>query len=275
MNLKYFSLVFRSRIFCYDLSVVPLLQRMSNLEELHLSLQCYQQQSLIDGNHLKDNILRHLSHLRIFQFNICSFVDRYDRLNLLSNQYIRNTFQNFPTDEIVSSIDYFPEENRSQCHAYSLPYTLTTYERITNHFSGGLFVNVCQISLFDEKPFEHEFFIRIQKSFPFVNDLTVFNTKAQANNQNNFQLIHYPHLRRLWLCFADESYVEQFLLSTKSALPFNLNLYVGYEVIRRVTHDFKRFQTRINSSKINCIYEDRKHQFSKDFLRYFLTTEYM
>ncbi len=49
------------------------------------------------------------------------------------------------------------------------------YNDITNSFSGGLFKCVEEISLFDERPFEHEFFIKISQAFPFLKKLTVSN----------------------------------------------------------------------------------------------------
>ncbi len=280
MKLKYFSLLFYSKINFYDGAIVPLLHRMSNLKELHLYFDCSQHESFIDGNHLKANILAYLSHLKTFQFNICSFIHHYDRTNLLSNKYIRNTFREFRNNEIVSCIDYFPEEDKGQCYIYSYPFTLKTYEHITNNFPDGLFPHVRQISLFDEKPFEHEFFIRIQKSFPFLKDLTVINWKAQneqksTNDNRDLSLIHYHHLTRLWLTQVHDDYIEEFLFDTKTVLPFNIQLLVDYQSLRRVTHDFKRIETRINSSKVNCIYLDNNHQFSKDFINYFLSTKFM
>lgn len=259
-----------------DSSVLPqLLQRMSNLEELHLNFNCFRQESFIDGNYLKDNIFSHLPHLKTFHFNICSFVNHYDRLNLLSNEDIQNTFRQFPNDQVVSCIDYFPGEDQGQCHIYSYPYVLPTYERITNNFPGGLFPFVRKISLFDEKPFEHEFFVRIQKSFPLLKDLAVVNREAQRNDQRDLELIHFPHLTRLWLNQVHDDYIEQFLLDTKTALPFNLELLVIYKIIERVTHGFKRTETRINCGKVKCVYDDGKRHLSKDFRRYFLSTEYM
>ena len=53
------------------------------------------------------------------------------------------------------------------------------YNDITNNFPGGLFEYVRVVSLFDEHPFEHEFFLRIQKSFPFMERLSVNNNKPQ------------------------------------------------------------------------------------------------
>ncbi|CAF4087833.1 unnamed protein product [Rotaria sordida] len=270
-------------MYYYDTIVIPLLHRMSNLEELRLYFNCSREESFVDGNDLKTNILIHLPRLTTFKFNIFSFIDHYNQSDLLSNEDIRNTFRDFSNNEIISCVDYFPDEKKGQCHIYSYPFTLTSYERITNNFPGGLFPYVRKVSLFDEQPFQHEFFIRIQKSFPFIKKLTVSNWKAQNHKQHekskddnrDLSLIHYQHLTSLFLTEVHDDYIEEFLLDTKTALPFNLTLYVDYYSIRRVTHHFKRIETRINCSKINCVYLDNVHHFSKDFRNYFLSTEYM
>ncbi|CAF4303127.1 unnamed protein product, partial [Rotaria sordida] len=46
------------------------------------------------------------------------------------------------------------------------------YENITNNFSGGLFKCVQTVRLFDERPFEHTFFMRFAQAFPFSKYLT-------------------------------------------------------------------------------------------------------
>jgi hypothetical protein len=261
----------------YDEIVIPLLHRMPNLEELRLDFKCSRKRSFVDGNDFKANILNHLPRLKIFGFNICSFINHYNQIGLLRNEDIQNTFRGFPNNQTITCIDYFPDKNEGQCHVYSYPFTLTSYERITNNFPGGLFTYVRRVSLFDEYPFEHEFFIRIQKSFPFMEDLTVTNWKAQYKNDNrDLSLIHYHHLTCLDLTEVHDDYIEQFLLDTKTSLPFNLDLSVHYESIRRVTHDFKRIETRINYSKINCAYLiDPNSRSSKDFKKYFLSTTKM
>jgi hypothetical protein len=66
-----------------------------------------------------------------------------------------------------------------QCHIYLYPYTLTYYHNIINHFPGGLFKCVGEISLYDERPLEHEFFVRITQAFPFITKLSLSNRKAQ------------------------------------------------------------------------------------------------
>ncbi|CAF1520085.1 unnamed protein product, partial [Adineta steineri] len=73
------------------------------------------------------------------------------------------------------------------------------YTDISNSFPGGLFEHVRVVSLFDVRPFEHEFFLRIQKSFPFMEELSLDNCTAQNRKQSyrsnsdnrNLSLIKY------------------------------------------------------------------------------------
>ncbi|CAF1517509.1 unnamed protein product [Rotaria magnacalcarata] len=68
------------------------------------------------------------------------------------------------------------------CHVYSYPYTWAFYHNIANNFSAGLFKCVREISLYDDCPFEHYFFLQITQSFPFVTKLTITNHEPQHNN---------------------------------------------------------------------------------------------
>ncbi|CAF3020752.1 unnamed protein product, partial [Rotaria sp. Silwood2] len=70
-------------------------------------------------------------------------------------------------------------ENFARCHYYSYPYTMKNYDKISNNFPGGLFKCVRQISLFDEHPFQHDFFIKISQAFPFLQKLTLENSQPQ------------------------------------------------------------------------------------------------
>ncbi|CAF4212482.1 unnamed protein product, partial [Rotaria sp. Silwood2] len=56
---------------------------------------------------------------------------------------------------------------------------LKYYDNITNNFPGELFNHVQIVTLFDEHLFEHEFFMRIAKAFPFLKDLTINNLEPQ------------------------------------------------------------------------------------------------
>ncbi|CAF1260334.1 unnamed protein product, partial [Adineta steineri] len=75
-KLKYFSLTnYISTQFYNDL-VVLLIQRMSYLEELRLFLNVIRKDTyeVVDGNNLYNDILIHLSQLKIFQFSIYTYL---------------------------------------------------------------------------------------------------------------------------------------------------------------------------------------------------------
>ncbi|CAF4584950.1 unnamed protein product, partial [Rotaria sp. Silwood2] len=165
-------------------------------------------------------------------------------------------------NKIILCVDYFSNRKEGQCHTYSYPYEAKCYESITNNFPGGLFKCVRKVSLYDERPFEYEFFLKIAKSFPFMRKLTVNNDKPQKNkfdeqskdDNRHLSIIEYPHLTYLDLNYAHEDYVEQFLLDTKTCLPTTFKLEVDYESIDQVTHNFTRDATRINCAKLLFLY---------------------
>ncbi|CAF3876280.1 unnamed protein product [Rotaria sordida] len=276
-NLKNFSLSCDSKIFFYDVIVIPLLHRMSNLEQLNLYFNCSRKKTFVDGNDLKTNILNRLPQLKSFEFNIRSSIDSINQIDLSTNEYIQHTFREFKHKKIISCVDYFQDSNSGECYVCSYPFTMTCYERITNNFSGELFKSVSEVSLFDERSFEHEFFLQIAQSFPFMRKLTVINMKPQndkqcrklKNNNNNLLVIEYFHLTYLNLDQAHDDYVEQFLLDTKMSLPINVELHTMYKSLKTVTHNFKRNATQINCSKVNYICTDRISRFPKHMKDYF------
>ncbi|CAF4300772.1 unnamed protein product, partial [Rotaria sordida] len=96
-----------------------------------------------------------MSQLNKFLFSICSFIHLNNKINLPSNEDIQYSFKDFNYNQIISSVNYFQETQCGECHIYSYPYTLRHYYYIRNNFPGGLFKCVCQVSLYDEHPFEH------------------------------------------------------------------------------------------------------------------------
>ncbi|CAF4136474.1 unnamed protein product [Rotaria magnacalcarata] len=175
-NLKCFSL--HSDVYVdideYDGLIVPLLHRMVNLEKLDLQLNC-ERETFVNGDDLKTNILNHLLQLNTFTFNIRSTSYCDNQTGLLSNKDIQQTFKDFQYNQVIFCVDCFPKSLYSQCHIYSYPYKSTYYLKITNNFPGGLFRCVNIVSLFDERPFEHEFFLRIAQSFPEFLTARVYN----------------------------------------------------------------------------------------------------
>jgi hypothetical protein len=223
---------------------------MKNLEELALAF-VGTHGSIVDGDNLEKNIIKHMTKLNKFTFNICSVIPLDQPANLPSNEDIQNTFRNFQNNQIISSVDYFLEENLFNCYIYSYPYTWTFYHNITNNFPGGLFKCVREISLHDERPFEHEFFLRIAQSFPFIKKLSLHNRESQENDNVQELIIEYRHLILLDLARTHEDYVEEFLNNTKTCLLNSVYLRVGYESLKKVTGDFTRNETGGNGSKIS------------------------
>jgi hypothetical protein len=135
---------------------------------------------------------------------------------------------------------------------------LRYYDNITNSFLGGLFKCVREVLLFDERPFEYEFFIRIARAFPLLEKLSVMNRTRQnqksTNNNEHLPIIEYLHLNRLDLTDVDNDYIEQFLVITNTSLSNNICLLTHYDSSRRVTHDFTRDATRVNCAKVNILY---------------------
>ncbi|CAF1638369.1 unnamed protein product, partial [Adineta ricciae] len=198
--------------------------KMFNLEKLSLCLTVCQGSTYIDGNNLKKDILDHMSQLNRFSFSIDSFIITSGETNLPSAEDIQRTFVDFSNTKVVSCVDYFPEANQARCLCYSYP-PLTQYcGVITNNFLGGLFINVRLVSLFDERPFEHEFFNEIRKSFPHMERLAVKNDKAQHFRQfhgpidgsENLSVIDYSFLNQLIIVDVHDDYIEQFLLHSRA-----------------------------------------------------------
>ncbi|CAF3480689.1 unnamed protein product [Rotaria sp. Silwood2] len=182
-------------------------------------------------------------------------------MNLPSNEDIQDTFTDFHYRKIISCVDYFVERKEGQCHIYSYPYSMVYYHDITNNFPGGLFKCVRQVSLYDEHPFEHDFFLRISQSFPFLDQLSLINHHAQnskqfsksMNNNQNLSIVKYSYLKILRIRQVHDDYIEEFLFHTKTYFE-NILLDVNYKALERVTENFTRDDTRINSAKINEIY---------------------
>jgi hypothetical protein len=255
---------------------VSLLRRMLNLEELHLNIMVKCNGKFISGDTLMKDII-YMPRLYKFTFNICSTIDHRYQTNFPLNEHIEKTFEYFYNNEIITCIDHFQEGGYSQCHIYSYPYQWKVYNNITNNFRAGLFTSVTQVSLYDERPFEHEFFLRIQKSFPCMKELTIKNRKAQNNKQliksNNdnemLSIIKYSNLTRLDLTDTHDDYVELFLFDRKMALPNDLHLRVDYQSLEKVTYNFTRYTRPNNCAKIAALYFYPVDQIGEHIKKYF------
>ena len=247
---------------------------MCSLEKLDLSLVLWKKERFVDGNDLKFNIVNHLPFLKKFTFNICTQVSFDDQTNLATNEDIQRSFEDFPNEKIIFSVDHFPQNEFSQCHIYSYPYKMDSYENLTNRFPGGSFQCVRDVTLLDEEqPFEYAFFLRIAQSFPLLEVLTVINKKGQnekrCKERKDLSVIKYPRLLHLDLITAHEDYHEQFLSDTKTSLPNGLYVAMDYQFARKVTRNFRRNSTRSNCAKINCVSFYRKLPYPEHLTDYF------
>ncbi|CAF4373931.1 unnamed protein product, partial [Rotaria sp. Silwood2] len=275
-NLRCFSLFCEMPINVYNKLIVPFLQRMSNLEKLCLNLIVWGENTFVDGNELKQNIINHMARLQRFEFYICSSISLRNQIYLQSKEDIQHTFRDFKDNKVISYVDYFQKEQCSLCDIYLYLDQLKYYYTVTNNFSGGLFPCVRKISLYDDHPFEHEFFLRIAQSFPFMQTLSLNNFKPQnnklckesQNDNQDFSIINYPYLTNLTLYDAHDDYIEEFLVDTKICLPNNaVHLNIYYEQLKRVTHNFTRDITRINCAKLNSLHLNgrRLPKYAKDY----------
>ncbi|CAF4053263.1 unnamed protein product [Rotaria magnacalcarata] len=254
---------------------------MVNLEQLDLHLVVHCEKRFVDGYNLKYNIINRLFQLNKFLFNIRSCLYLNDQICLLSNEDCQHSFNDFKNNKIISCVDYFQVFKHGQCHIYSYPYRAKTYEYITNNFPGGLFQYVREVSLYDDRPFEHEFFVTIAKSFPFMEQLTIYNRNPQKNksyeqskyDNQHLSPIQYPYLSVLELLSAHDDYVEQFLLDIKTSIIRTVNVQVLLSTLDRITQSFTRDATRINCRKLFSIYVPRDMSISTQLKDYFPHTK--
>ncbi|CAF4647693.1 unnamed protein product, partial [Rotaria sp. Silwood2] len=116
---------------------------------------------------------------------------------------------------------------------------------------------VTEVGLYDERPFEHEFFLRIAQSFSSMEKLTVVNRKSQIdkrciksiNDNQDLSIIKYPHLTKVFLEEAHDDCIEQSLVDTKMCLPNNVFLSAVDRSLERVARNFERGVTRNNCEK--------------------------
>ncbi|UJR12063.1 hypothetical protein I4U23_016241 [Adineta vaga] len=163
---------------------------MFNLEALSLYLAVCVNEKFIDGNHLMNDIIDYMPWLNHFSFYIRSVMRLPNQINLPSTKDIQSTFVNFSNHTIISYVDYFQKAEQGQCHIYSYPSFTPYYNLISNNFPDGLFKHVRAISLYDEHPFEHEFFLSISyESLKYVtHNFTRDDTRINCAKINELEL---------------------------------------------------------------------------------------
>jgi hypothetical protein len=283
--LKFFSLTSYNITYEYDRLVVPVLRRMKHLEKLTLYLRIrtrWQNSFLddtnpfVDGTHLHNEILVHMSHLHAFIFYISTETMIHNSFHRKSNEDIQQTFTNIKYGQTACIIDDLSTV-RAICYVYSLPFTFTRLEKITTHFPTIVFDTVTHLSVYDMVSMKHEFFMRISRAFPVLKCFSILNNTMQICDYNElisdsnrcYSIIEYSHLISLNITRVNIDCVVQFLLETKTHLPRLTELKVDYDQLKTVTMNFTRDATRRNCSKVKKLIVEEPRIFSNDVYQYF------
>ncbi|CAF1544012.1 unnamed protein product, partial [Rotaria sordida] len=261
-NLKCFSLKSFVRFKQYD-KIVSLLRHMSYLEKLTLYLPIKGRNRVIDGTYVQHDILDYMPQLHSFTFYICTYVETIDLSYKLSSEDIQQTLTNIGQEHVTSMVNYI-QGGIAACSIFSLPFEFDYLKDLGNKFPNILFSYVTHLLVEDTNPFEHEFFMRIARSFPLLKCLRIFNIESQvldglmtfsSDNCQLHSIIEYPHLTTLDVQYAHGDYVEQFLNETKTFIPCLTKFLVSGDHLKAVTKDFRREETRRNCAKANDIFQ--------------------
>ncbi|CAF3544951.1 unnamed protein product [Rotaria sp. Silwood1] len=274
-NLKEFSLTSVMHTNAYDCRILSLLRRMPNLNKLTLSLNVMRL-TVIDGIHLDEKILIHMLYLNTFIFHICTIISTSETNYFLSPNYIRNTFNNWKYSPVSCYIDHF-SDGFTYCNIYSITCQMTRFMHLTNSSRGYHFQFVTYLTLYDIRPFEHDFFEWISRAFPLLEYLLIHNSIPQENkcemesihNKKMYSNISYLHLTRLRLDDAHIDYADQFLRHTNAYVPRLQSLGIQYEKLVTVTNNFTNTVTRLNCSKIKQVIFDELLVHREHFYLYF------
>ncbi|CAF1240033.1 unnamed protein product [Rotaria sordida] len=275
-KLKCFSLTCYNRTRGYENLVVPLLRRMSYLEELILYIHILNGSTFISGTYLDNEILIHMLQLQTFTFYFASENDIVDSAIRISDSDIERTFTNVKHGQVASIVDYF-ESDCMICRVFSLPVKFHRLEPVTNNIPNIVFNSVTHVKLHDKNPFKHEFFIRFAQAFPFLQSLSIHNLEPPNWRPHEYHRYHtdwcsivdYPCLISLDVNDACSYYVEHFLNETKTHLSCLTELKIWHECLERVTRNFTRDETRRNCAKVKRLIIERPTVYSKDVYNYF------
>ncbi|CAF3872857.1 unnamed protein product [Rotaria sp. Silwood1] len=204
-DLKCFYLQYDCLSDIYDSQILPLLRRMSNIESLNLYLTIDNQTTFIDGEHIYNEIIVHMSQLQTLNFCFCTFIQFDYLVHHLFKDDILQTFSNIMCQQVDCMINY--RRYDVKYHVFSLTFMFDYLPLIDNIFPNIIFNHVIRLM-----------------SFPLLKELHVFNLMSQSSisnklNSNDNQLhstiTEYPYLTLLNLGFVHHDYIDQFLNDKK------------------------------------------------------------
>ncbi|CAF4805014.1 unnamed protein product, partial [Rotaria sp. Silwood1] len=256
-NLKCFSLICYRRLDIYDEHILPLLHHMTCLEKLTIYLCISKRDKFIDNSHLENEILRYMPHLHSFIFYISTYYDRADDLfHYVPRHDIQQITVNIKHQQYMVNMINYININQAVYSIFSLPFTFQRIRDVGNKFPDIIFKYVTHLVVQDIVLFNHEFFLRVSRSFPLLHRLSVINPILQSSSDMNSFLFNdsqscsiakYPHLTTLSVAGeANINNIEEFLNETKTSVPCLISLRATYNDLKSVTKNFTREETRNN-----------------------------
>ncbi|CAF3934677.1 unnamed protein product, partial [Rotaria sp. Silwood1] len=254
-NLKCFSLICYNGTRLYRKQVLPLLRRMSYLEELTLYIHILDGPKFISGTRIDNEILRHMSRLHMFTFYMACEKDIGNPTIRISKSDIERTFTNIEHRSVACMIDYFDSINMIS-RVFSLPFKFDRLEHIGNNIPNIQFNFVSYLTLWDLKPYKHKFFVQLARAFPILKYLLIWNMEPPFFRRHESHLydtdwcsiVEFPHLISLEIDYVSTYYVEHFLNETKTHLPRLTELKVNYQqstagIVLKIQHGLGEIMT--------------------------------
>lgn len=256
---------------------------MTNLEELHLFLTISKRDtySVVDGNDLKNNILNHLSQLKIFHFSIYTFIYQLNQdliineKNYPTNRDLQQSFIDNQFGQVGSYIHDTLSKTIYQCHVYSLAFQLKIFYRLSCSFTSDIFIHVRTLAVNDFVTWDYHFFNKINQSFPFIETLMISNffpqkNKSQLNNNSKqFPIVTFNRLTVLNVRLLHIDYTERFLCNQYTHLPCLRQLDIKYEQLITLTNNFTKDSTQFNCLQVERLIMDQCFVRSKNFATFF------
>ena len=258
--MKRFSLVSSDVTDYCDGLVVRLLRRLCQLEELRLRFNAGTTDNnwLIDGQLLHNEVVAHLPHLKQFQF---SLISRLDELPVPVATPSKDDVQRSFAENGLGPVEYdtrcHPVRNEVICHVYSLPYAFDVFKYLRNGYNRrDDFSRVTMLVMFGYASFEHGLFANIAEDFPRLMSLEIQNMSRQKLKKHRgaiepASLITFPRFERISLVGAGIDYLEQFLVDRNTSLPRFHDLEVYSEDLVKLTDNFTSDAARHNCSQVN------------------------
>ncbi|CAF2904111.1 unnamed protein product [Rotaria sp. Silwood2] len=268
-NLKILTMAIYRNIHSYEECIPPLLQRLSNVEDLTLLLAVgangNRPNHFIDGFDIDKDIVSYMPYLRQFNFHIRSILKDAPPIEI---ETIRQSFVKQQQQAVDCVLDHF-NNHYGQCQIYSLPFIGTRLDFISNRFSlfntKNTFSMVTVLLLFDDvKPFESIFFEHVTKALPHLRTLEVSNQLEQQEKTTN--KLGFAHLITLILYDVHMDYVEQLLF--RARLPCLVELAIRHDLLLAVIAEDNQ-QAKDNCSKIETLRTTESPHDSIDIIQNF------